>query len=179
MPATASFPLEGGCDCDYVRFRMESAPMVTHCCHCTWCQRETGSAFAINAMIESDRVTTLQGHPELVHTPSHSGAGQRIARCPKCRIALWSHYPSAGPWTKFVRTGTLDEPTALEPDIHIFTASKLPWVVLPPRVRAVPQYYDLVQEWPPESLRRMQALLPHIREYRAALKEQQQAGPRP
>ena len=155
----ASFPAEGGCDCRTVRYRMEGAPLFVHCCHCRWCQRESGASFALNAMIEADRVTELGEPPELVHTPSASGSGQLIARCPKCRIALWSHYAGAGPVLKFVRVGTLDNPDLLPPDIHIFTASKQPWVQLPADVPAVPEYYDRRQYWPAESLRRREALL--------------------
>jgi hypothetical protein len=152
------FPLEGGCSCRYVRYRMTSGPLFVHCCHCRWCQRETGTAFALNAMIEADRVETIGGEPELVDTPSESGKGQQIARCPRCRVAVWSHYAGAGPSVKFMRVGTLDEPDHFPPDIHIFTASKQPWVVLPPGATAVPEYYDLRHHWPPESLARGQVL---------------------
>ena len=117
----ASFPVEGGCDCRTVRYRMETAPLFVHCCHCRWCQRETGASFALNAMIETERVTLLAGQPEPVDTPSASGKGQKILRCPTCRIALWSHYSGAGPAVAFVRVGTLDDPDALPPDIHIYT----------------------------------------------------------
>jgi hypothetical protein len=161
------FPLEGGCDCRQVRYRMESAPLVVHCCHCRWCQRESGSAFALNAMIEADRVALLGTEPELVNTPSESGQGQVIARCPHCRVAVWSNYSGAGPLLRFVRVGTLDDPDCLPPDIHIFTASKQPWMVLPPEARAVPQYYDRKQVWPAESLARAQALGPKIEAWRA------------
>ena len=133
--------------------------MFVHCCHCRWCQRETGASFALNAMIEADRVTVLDGQPELVDTPSASGKGQRIARCPKCRIAFWSNYAGAGPAVRFVRVGTLDNPDLLAPDIHIFTASKQPWVVIPPGLPAVAEYYEREKYWPPESLARRQALL--------------------
>lgn len=155
---TAPFPLDGGCDCRRVRYRMTTRPLFVHCCHCRWCQRESGTAFALNAMIEMDRIELLGDAPELVDTPSASGRGQRIARCPHCRVAVWSHYAGAGPAVAFVRVGTLDEPGHLPPDIHIFTASKQPWVVIPPGATAVPEYYDLKQHWPPESLQRRQAL---------------------
>src|SRR5262245_11050644 len=120
MPNPHAFPAEGGCDCRYVRYRMDSIPLFVHCCHCRWCQRETGASFALNAMIESDRVALLAGEVDLVDTPSESGRGQKIARCPRCRVALWSHYAGAGPLVKFVRVGTLDNPDLLPPDIHIF-----------------------------------------------------------
>lgn len=148
---------DGGCDCGQVRYRMTSVPLFVHCCHCRWCQRETGSAFALNAMIESARVQLLAGKPELVQTPSNSGRGQKIARCPACRIALWSHYAGGGDVVSFVRVGTLDDPDRFPPDIHIFTASKQPWVVIPPGSRAVPEYYDREREWPRESLERRKA----------------------
>ena len=151
-------PLSGGCDCRTVRYRLERAPLFVHCCHCRWCQRETGASFALNAMIEMDRVTLLGEAPELVNTPSSSGQGQQIARCPHCRVALWSHYAGAGPAVAFVRVGTLDEPDHLPPDIHIFTASKQPWVVIPPGARAVPEYYKSSEVWPKESLERRAAV---------------------
>ncbi|HEY8050532.1 MAG TPA: GFA family protein, partial [Ramlibacter sp.] len=116
-------PFEGGCDCRHVRYRLASGPLYVHCCHCRWCQRETGASFALNALIESERVELLGGEPEVVDTPSNSGKGQLIARCPKCRIAVWSNY---GGFThvRFIRVGTLDNPDAFPPDIHIFTGSK-------------------------------------------------------
>lgn len=167
------FPLEGGCDCGQVRYRMQTAPLFVHCCHCRWCQRESGSAFALNAMIEADRVTNLGGEPELVDTPSASGQGQRIARCPRCRLALWSHYAGAGPFVKFVRVGTLDTPDELPPDIHIFTSSKQPWVMLPPGTPSVPEYYRREDCWPRASVVRFEVLAPAIRAWKAAREEQQ------
>jgi hypothetical protein len=157
--AAVDYPIEGGCDCRAVRYRMESAPLFVHCCHCRWCQRETGASFALNAMIEADRVTLLAGRPELVDTPSASGSGQKIARCPACRIAVWSHYSGAGTAVSFVRVGTLDNPDHLPPNIHIFTSTRQPWVVLPAGTPAVPEYYDRKQYWPAESLARREALL--------------------
>lgn len=152
------FVAEGGCDCRLVRYRLRSRPLFTHCCHCRWCQRETGSAFVLNALIETDRVLSLGAPPLPVHTPSASGQGQQIARCPQCWVALWSHYAGAGPRLAFVRVGTLDEPDRLPPDIHIFTASKQPWVLLPPGTPAVPEYYQREDHWPAESLARRRAL---------------------
>jgi len=138
---------------------MTGAPIFVHCCHCLWCQRETGSAFAVNALIEADRVEVLQGGAELVNTPSESGAGQKIFRCPRCRIALWSNYAMAvGDRIRFIRVGTLDEPGRVAPDIHIFTASKVPWLALPDDVPAAAEYYDREAVWPQDSLARYRAL---------------------
>jgi len=150
---------DGGCTCRHVRYRMTSKPLFVHCCHCSWCQRETGAAFALNAMIEADRVQLLEGDVQVIDTPSNSGKGQRISRCPKCLIAVWSNYGGAGDSLRFVRVGTLDNPGALPPDIHIFTSSKQPWMVLPAGARAVPEYYKSSEQWPKESLERRAALM--------------------
>ena len=149
---------DGGCDCRAVRYRLRARPMFVHCCHCRWCQREGGSAFALNALIESDRVQLLAGPVDVVDTPSHSGKGQRIARCPACRVAVWSQYGS--PLLNFVRVGTLDDPDAFPPDIHIFTSTKQPWVQLSGEVPVVPEYYRSAQRWPAESLARRARLFP-------------------
>ncbi|MGH8362204.1 MAG: GFA family protein [Gammaproteobacteria bacterium] len=141
---------------------MTSRPLFVHCCHCRWCQRETGAAFALNAMIEADRVILLKGEVEVTNTPSNSGKGQKISRCPSCRVALWSNYAGAGDAIRFVRVGTLDEPDRLPPDIHIFTSSKQPWVVLPANTPAVPEYYDRNVYWPKESLERRVTLLANL-----------------
>ena len=151
--------IEGGCTCKYVRYRMEEAPLFVNCCHCTWCQRESGSAFALNAMIESDRLTQICGTIEKVHTPTNSGAGQQIFRCPQCRVALWSYYAGAGSLISFVRVGTLDAPQLFPPNIHIFTASKQPWVILPTDVPTVPEYYDRNMYWPKNAIERREKLL--------------------
>jgi hypothetical protein len=149
---------EGGCTCRHIRYRLTGRPLVVHACHCRWCQRETGSAFVLNAMIEADRVELLRGQPKMVMTPSASGKGQKIWRCPDCHVALWSNYSGAGDSVRFVRVGTLDNPDAMPPDIHIFTSSKQPWVVLAEDARVVPEFYDIRKTWPVESLERRAAM---------------------
>jgi len=149
---------------------METTPLFVHCCHCRWCQRESGASFALNAVIEADRVTELGETAQLVDTPSESGSGQIIARCPKCKVAVWSNYAGAGPLIKFIRVGTLDNPDLLPPDIHIFTASKQPWVKIAEGTPAVAEYYERERYWPAESLARREALLPRLEAYRAARK---------
>jgi hypothetical protein len=155
-------PFDGGCTCRNVRYRMTTVPLFVHCCHCRWCQRETGASFALNAMIEADRVVLLQGEVDVVMTPSNSGKGQKISRCPTCRIALWSNYAGGGDAVRFVRVGTLDDPDRFPPDIHIFTMSRQPWVVIPPGMPAVDEYYDRNVYWPRESLQRREALLAQV-----------------
>lgn len=152
--------LEGGCVCETVRYRLTRAPMITHCCHCSWCQRETGSAFVINALIESSSVELLGAPPEVILTPSHSGKGQMVARCPDCQVAVWSHYPTAGEAAAFIRAGTLDDRTAISPDVHIFTASKLAWVQIADTKPAFAEFYpDPAAIWRPEARTRWEALL--------------------
>jgi hypothetical protein len=156
--ANESNAFDGGCTCRAVRYRLASRPMFVHCCHCRWCQRESGASFALNALIEATRVALTKGEPEIVDTPSDSGKGQRIARCPTCRVALWSNYGGRGDVVRFVRVGTLDEPDRFPPDVHIYTMSKQPWVVLPPGARAYHEYYKSAEVWPKESLERRAAL---------------------
>jgi hypothetical protein len=150
--------MTGRCTCAAVRYRLTDVPLIVHCCHCRWCQRESGSAFALNALIETVRVDLLQGEPVIVRTPSQSGKGQKIARCPQCRVTVWSYYAGAGDAIRFVRVGTLEEPDRCPPDIHIFTSSKQPWVVLPDGVPAVPESYRAADVWSAASLSRGRAL---------------------
>jgi hypothetical protein len=145
--------MQGGCTCGEVRYVMTERPLFTHACHCSWCQRETGSAFALNAMIET-ACLTVAGLVDLMMTPSKSGKGQEIARCPSCRVAVFSHYAGAGRKIAFVRVGTLDRPADCPPDIHIFTTTKLPWVVLDPSIPAAEAFYDRKVYWPQASLDR-------------------------
>ena len=149
---------EGGCACGAVRYRLTSPPMFVHCCHCKDCQRQTGSAFVLNALIETDRIDLLSGKPEPIRVPTDSGRPHDIYRCPKCQIALWSDY-GGRPRLRFVRVGTLDEPQAMPPDVHIFTRSKQPWVTLPEGVPAFEVYYDSKSLWPAEALARRNAAL--------------------
>ncbi|WP_135210896.1 GFA family protein [Vitreimonas flagellata] len=147
---------EGGCSCGAVRYRLTSRPMFTNCCHCLDCQKQTGGAFAINAMIETSRIEILSGEPVVIDMPSPSGRGHEVHRCPKCEVALWSNY-GRRTWMRFVRVATLDAPHAIKPDAHIFTRSKAPWVKLPEDVPAFEIYYDTPKQWSPESLTRLAA----------------------
>jgi len=158
---------EGGCACGHVRYRMQSHPMVVHCCHCSFCQRQNGSAFAVNALIEADRVEILQGDVVDITVPSPSGKSQRIARCPNCQVAVWSYYlvmyGGIGELVRFIRVGTLDEPGRVPPDVHIYTSSKMPWVILPPDAKAVDEFYVYEEVWSEESLKRFAALADSVR----------------
>ena len=145
---------EGGCACGEVRYRLTDEPLIVHCCHCLNCQRQTGSAFVINVLIEADRLEVLAGEPERVDVPRDEGT-QPIYRCPRCRVALFSQY--GWPWLRFVRAGTLDDPGSVTPDVHIYTRSKLDWVTLPASTPAFEVFYELRDVWPPASLERAAA----------------------
>jgi hypothetical protein len=147
---------DGGCSCGAVRYRLTGDPLFVNCCHCLNCQRQTGSAFVINVLIEADRVEIVQGEPQPVDVLSDDGSKQEIVRCPACQIALYSIY--GRPSVYFVRAGTLDEPSSVSPDAHIFTRSKLPWVEIPEAVPSFEIYYDADELWPAASLERRRAL---------------------
>jgi len=158
---TADFEAcEGGCTCGEVRYRLVSEPLIVHCCHCSWCRRQSGSAFAVNALIESDRVELLSGEVEETMLASPSGKGQQVARCPKCRVAVWSHYYMGGmrEYIRFIRVGSLDNPSRFPPDVHIFTSTKQPWVILPPDDPSVELFYKVDETWSPEGLKRLDAV---------------------
>lgn len=155
----AQFPVDGGCSCRFVRYQMTTKPIFVNCCHCTWCQRETGSAFVMNAMLETDRLKILSGEPQMIVTPSASGKGQKIMRCPKCHVAVWSHYAGAGLKIAFIRVGTLDHPELCPPGAHIFTSTKQPWVTLSGDVPICEEYYDSKKIWSAEALERRVAAL--------------------
>ena len=162
MPSETDFQ-DGGCACGYVRYRMKSRPLIVHCCHCSWCQRQSGSSYAVNALIEADRVQLLHGDVVDVTVPSPSGKNQIISRCPKCQVALWSYYlvmsGGIGEAVRFIRVGTLDDPSSTPPDVHIYTSSKQPWVTLPPDALAVEEGYVTDDVWPKDSLERRARLL--------------------
>jgi hypothetical protein len=152
-----SSTLEGGCSCGAVRYRLRSDPLFVHCCHCLNCQRQTGSAFAINALVEADGVEVLAGDPQPVDVPRDDGSTQCIYRCPACQVAVYSEYTRPEVW--FVRAGTLDDPSQVSPDVHIHTRSKRDWVALPESVPAFEAYYDTKALWPPASYERLRAVL--------------------
>lgn len=154
--------MEGGCTCGNIRYRLQGRPLIVHACHCTRCQRETGTAHALNAVYEADRVVHLKAEPELIDTPSASGKGQRIARCPACKVAVWSNYPEGGHAVRFVRVGTMDDPGRCPPDIHIFTSTRQPWVTFGPKERVVAEFYDLNDVWSDESRERRRIMLERL-----------------
>lgn len=148
---------DGGCTCGHVRYQIISEPMIVHCCHCRGCQQNTGASFALNALFEADRVELVSGEVEEITVPTPSGAGQDITRCAKCKVAIWSNYNLGGlrERIRFIRVGTLDNPDQLPPDVHIYTCSKQPWVILQKDDQKADMFYDIKATWSPESLKRL------------------------
>lgn len=144
----------GRCGCGAVTFSVPDDPLIVHCCHCTYCQRESGSSFGLNFLIEADRVV-WRGTPEETLTDSISGKGQRIFRCPTCKIALSSHYPGFGPGVHFLRTGTFDEVDGIAPDVHFFTSTKQEWVNLDGGAPVYEDMYKTREIWSAEKWGRL------------------------
>ena len=145
----------GGCACGAVRYRLTRDPLIVHACHCRDCQRITGSAFVINLWIERKYVESTGAKPASFVLAGGSGKDHEVFFCAACGTYVWSDYQTISSPCLFVRAGTLDEPSGVVPDIHIFTRTKLPWVRLPEGARAVPDRYKLEEVWPPEMLQRL------------------------
>ncbi len=150
--------MKGQCTCGAVHYEMRESPLIVHCCHCTWCQRESGSAFAVNAFIEAKHVVLTKGAVESVDIPSESGAGQKVHRCFDCKVALWANYLGLGTDFSFVKVGTLDQPGKCPPDVHICTQSKQPWVTLGGDLPINEQYYRRSETWTKEAMTRFMAV---------------------
>ena len=146
----------GRCTCGEVEFRLHADPLVVHACHCTWCQRDSGSAFALNGMIETRHIEVLAGSPVARELPSASGKGQRVMACPSCGVALWASYHGTGPKFSYVKMGTLDETSDVRPDVHIFTSTKQAWLDLPGDVPVFEGFYRRSEVWRPEAYARFQ-----------------------
>jgi hypothetical protein len=154
--------LKGGCSCGQVRYQLLDKPIRVHCCHCTDCQRHTGSAFVLNAIIETSAIKMLRGKLLAVPVPRAFGPHD-IYRCPKCKVALWSDYGHR-PQIRFVRVGTLDDPSAIRPDIHIYTETKMPWLKLPKNTPTFREYYDRKKVWPLKSQQRLKKALAVVKQ---------------
>lgn len=150
--------MEGHCSCGAVRYRLLDRPLFTHACHCTWCHRESGSAFAIHAVIETELIELTAGPGQETRLPTPSGLGQVVIRCPGCNVALWCHYDGTRDLA-YLKTGTLSRPQDCPPEAHIYVASKPDWLVLGGSIPALPGYYDWRVQWPAASVARRQAML--------------------
>lgn len=146
----------GRCTCGEVEYRLHAEPLVVHACHCTWCQRESGSAFALNGMIETRHIEVTKGTPVARELPSASGKGQRVHACPRCGVALWAAYHGTGPKFSYLKMGTLADTSTVAPDVHIFTSTKQPWLELGDSVPVFDAFYRRSEVWRPEAYARFQ-----------------------
>ncbi|KAI0123575.1 glutathione-dependent formaldehyde-activating, GFA [Xylariales sp. AK1849] len=163
MSSLREGPFDGGCACRQIRYTLPRRPIYVHACHCRYCQRETGSSFALNAMYEANLVTvTTPTEPEFIETPTQSGAPQTIARCPTCKVAVWGSYGAhGGNLIRIIRVGTLDEPDLFPPEMHIYTSTKQPWVELKGDVPFVEEFYHKPDYWPKDRLERLDDVFKH------------------
>lgn len=173
MPPTSNEVLAGGCDCGQSRYQLTGRPMFVNCCHCRWCQRETGSAFALNAMYESHlfKLTNPDSSLETTTLPTQSGKPQRLYRCPSCKVVLYSLYGDNGDYIRFVKVSTLENPDVLPPGAHIFTMSKQPWLNLEDGAPQFEEFYKRPGLWSKESLERIGAVVATMKKDRAAKAE--------
>ena len=155
MSETEFHTVEGGCACGAVRYRLEAPPLIVHCCHCHACQRETGSAFAVNILIEKNASPILSGNTVAFAVPTESGNPHTYFKCDQCHGTVWHEYDPPGAHVRFFPSGTLDAGHTIQPDIHIFTESKQSWVPIPPGAKSVLQFYVYGETWQPESLERL------------------------
>ncbi|KAF2670956.1 hypothetical protein BT63DRAFT_477522 [Microthyrium microscopicum] len=140
MSSIEAYNTTGGCACGAIRYELTRKPIVVHCCHCTYCQRETGSAFAFNIALECESLTLIPTSGssttmEPLQTPTPTWRGQSkeqiMNRCSKCL--------SVG---------------VLEPNIHIFTSTKQPWVMLPEAAVVYEESYPREEVWSKETMER-------------------------
>ena len=146
---------QGGCACGAIRYRLTAPPLIVHCCHCRDCQHLTGSAFAVNLWIEREHVEAEHAQLAATRVTAGSGKPHDIFRCPRCGTAIYSKYHAAPGDTVLLRAGTLDRPEEIVPDVHIFTRSKMPWVVLPAGAPSFDAFYKLAEFWPEASRERL------------------------
>ena len=167
-------PLRGHCSCRTIEYELLAAPLMVHCCHCTYCQRETGAAFAVNLIIESSNLKlSTDAQPTKITVSTNSGTGQKIVRCPKCQVCVWAHYGGQDELLSFVKAGTLDRPNEIQEGVHIYTSTKMPWLELKgTKYPVFEESYQVDDVWPKESLERLNA----IRAVRKERKENESEG---
>lgn len=149
--------LRGRCACGRVSYRIADTPMFTHACHCLDCQRTTGSAFVVH-MIVAEAEFDIDGATVSTRLPTGSGAGVDLHFCPDCGTYIWAKYLAVDLPMIVVRAGTLQDPGKIQPQAHIFTKTKQPWLELPDGIPEFTEAYDRNEVWPAESLARFHSL---------------------
>jgi hypothetical protein len=145
--------IDGGCACGAVRYRLLKPPLFVHCCHCTRCQRESGTAYVAHGMIERANLE-WDGEVTAVRLPTDSKTRHEIVHCAACLTPLWGQHGRQPSVMVYLKVGTFDAPERCPPNAHIFVRSKLAWVAINPDIPQFARYYNAAKVWPQESLER-------------------------
>lgn len=121
-------PWEGGCRCGQLRFRISAPPFLTMACHCTGCQRMTGSAFSLSVGVPAEGFAVLAGTP--VVGGLRGVGGHQF--CDHCMSWVYTR-PEGMAWLVNVRATMLDDPAWAAPFVETWTSERLPWAITPAR----------------------------------------------
>ena len=133
-------------------------PIFVNNCHCSQCQKQTGSTSVVNMFYEAEYLTQLSGDTSRHVVKAGSGGDHVIVRCAQCGTAMWSHYPRLGEFAAGIRAGTLDDPASVTPDAAIYVSERMPWVTLPEGIPAFETQYSPAELLPPERFERLKRL---------------------
>jgi hypothetical protein len=128
-------PRDGGCQCGGVRYRLEGEPLGLAVCHCTECQRQSGSAFGMSLAIPREAFRLLAGELKRFSVRCDSGRIKECAFCPSCGTRI---HHRVGEAVLSLKPGTLDDTSWLSPDAHYWTKRKQPWAPIPDGARCFP-----------------------------------------
>lgn len=123
-------PLRGACQCRAVRYEISQEPLTIYACHCTDCQRQSGSAFSLSMIVPREAVTIVAGQPKEWIRRTESGRLVSCLLCGDCGSRLY-HNPKTNEAITIVKSGTLDESRGLDPVGHIWTRSAQSWFPIP------------------------------------------------
>jgi hypothetical protein len=122
-----SMPLKGGCQCDKLRFELSAPPLMLYACHCTNCQKQTGSAFVLSTAIVENTFSFIEGEPAKVEWTADSETQRYGLYCSDCGGRICNgQTPSIGVLS--LRAGTFDEKSWVRPAAHIWVKSAQPWI---------------------------------------------------
>lgn len=148
-----SFIKQGRCLCGEISYQIIDKPLFTHACHCTDCQKVTGSAFGLSMFILRQDFQMLSGTPTVAHPPQQYGVAA-IYACGDCGCAIYRTHSYLDKFV-FPFPGTFDDTTWVKPQAHIYTRSKQPWVQLADDEPAFEKQYKRDDVWPEASLKRL------------------------
>ncbi|QKR98389.1 GFA family protein [Sphingomonas sp. CL5.1] len=138
MSETDDAAIEGGCNCGAVRYRIEGAPLAVAACHCTSCRRQSGAAYSVNIVAKARHVA-IEG-PLGAYEDNDTASGKPVIRefCARCGSPIRSVI-TAQPAIVAIKAGTADNAGDFAPGLHVWTASKLPWVEIPAGLPSFPR----------------------------------------